>query len=97
MKSIAITTFFIVIWIGLTAQTVITYSNNGLIPGDSYNFKEIQFPDPGSAGPNQIWDFSKVQFTGKPLLETCNPPLFLKWMVLATIIYRCLRTVMITF
>ncbi|MEI7523181.1 MAG: T9SS type A sorting domain-containing protein [Mariniphaga sp.] len=65
MKSIAITTFFIVISIGLTAQTVITYSNNGLIPGDSYNFKEIQFPDPGSAGPNQIWDFSKVQFTGK--------------------------------
>ncbi len=50
---------------GLSAQTSLTFSNNGLVIGDSYTFREIQFPDPGNGGSNQIWDFSDIQYTGK--------------------------------
>ena len=45
--------------------------------GDSFTYQEIQFTDPGNTGPNQIWDFSKVQFTGKnpvSAIQTANLP-----------------------
>ena len=74
MKTILIASVLIILSIGLRAQTTLTYANNALTIGDSYNFQEIQFPDPGSAGPNQIWDFSKIQFTGKSPVGTMQSP-----------------------
>ena len=46
------------------SQYVLSYKNNALIKGDIILSKEIQYVDPGSAGLNQIWDFSKIRFTG---------------------------------
>ena len=74
MKTILIASVLIILSVGLQAQTTLTYANNALIIGDSFNFQEIQFPDPGSAGPNQIWDFSKIQFTGKSPVGTLQTP-----------------------
>ena len=74
MKTIFTFSVLIFFSFQLRAQTILTYSENGLIIGDSYNFQEIQFPDPGNAGPNQIWDFSKIQFTGKNPVSTLQSP-----------------------
>ncbi len=74
MKTILILAFFTVFTIRLNAQTILNYANNGLISGDSYNFQEIEFPDPGIAGANQIWDFSKITFTGKSPVGNLQTP-----------------------
>jgi hypothetical protein len=65
MKTILFTTIIILLSIDLIAQTSVTYKNNSLLIGDSYSFREIKFTDPGNAGANQIWDFSKIQYTGE--------------------------------
>ena len=46
------------------SQYVLSYRNNALIKGDVILSKEVQYVDPGSAGLNQIWDFSKITFNG---------------------------------
>ncbi len=46
------------------AQCVLTYTNNALIKGDNILTKDIQFVEPGNAGPNQIWDYSKISIDG---------------------------------
>ncbi len=74
MKTLAITSFLLLFSIGLSAQTALTFANNALRIGDSYFFQEIQFPDPGSSGPNQVWDFSKIQFTGKNPVGALQAP-----------------------
>jgi hypothetical protein len=56
--------------VGLFAQTSLTYEKNALVKGDSFAFLEIQAPDPGNAGSNQIWDFSMIQYTGKNPVST---------------------------
>ena len=65
MKTLTIIASLFFLTIRLIAQTSLNYADNGLISGDTYNFQEFQFTAPGNAGPNQIWDFSKIQFTGK--------------------------------
>ena len=65
MKTIFYTFLLFLLSFGLYAQTSLTFSNNTLVAGDSYTFREIQFPDPGNGGSNQIWDFSGIQYTGK--------------------------------
>ena len=77
MKTSLFTLFLIFLSFGLPAQTILTYPNNAFVAGDSFTYQEIQFSDPGNAGPNQIWDFSKVQFTGKSpvsAIQTANLP-----------------------
>jgi len=49
------------------SQVTLSYKNNALLPGDSNTYREIQYVSPGNSGPNQIWDFSKIQFNGKTL------------------------------
>lgn len=49
----------------LSAQTVLTFDNNGLRRGDTITTQEIEYVQPGSAGENQVWDFSGVKLTGK--------------------------------
>ena len=46
------------------SQCVLSYKSNALIKGDVILSKEFQYVDPGSAGQNQIWDFSKISFKG---------------------------------
>ena len=65
MKNILFTSVILFMTISLFAQTSLTHKNNALVSGDSSVYREIQFVDPGNAGPNQIWDFSKIQYTGK--------------------------------
>ena len=65
MKNIFHAFLFVIMSVSLFAQTSLTYKNNALVPGDSFLSKEIQYIDPGGSGPNQIWDFSKIQYTGK--------------------------------
>ncbi len=65
MKNILLSSVFLALAVSLLAQTSLTYKNNALVAGDVNVYREIQFADPGNSGPNQIWDFSKIQFTGK--------------------------------
>jgi hypothetical protein len=67
MKTLLLTSILFFISSGVYSQISLTQSDNALILGDSFSYQEIQFTDPGNAGPNQIWDFSRIQFTGKSL------------------------------
>jgi hypothetical protein len=78
MKTIFFSFVLLSLSLGLQAQVTLTYANNALIIGDTYTFREIQFPDPGPAGANQIWDYSKIQFTGKNPVSNLQPPLIPK-------------------
>lgn len=49
----------------LFAQISLTYSGNALVTGQNNSYQELQFVDPGQAGSNQIWDFSKIKITGQ--------------------------------
>ena len=75
MKNIILTSILSIMSLGLFAQTSLTYKNNALIPGDSYGSREIKYVDPGTSGPNQIWDFSKIQYSGKsPVISVQSAP-----------------------
>lgn len=64
MKKIILSSLFLAMSAGLMAQPALTHRNNALIDGDQNVYREIKNVEPGSAGANQIWDFSKIQFTG---------------------------------
>jgi len=70
MKTSLIFSLLMALSAGLSAQTTLTYPTNAFVPGDTFTYQEIQFSDPGNAGPNQIWDFSKIQVTGKNPVST---------------------------
>ncbi len=70
MKTTFLTSVFTFVSVGLFAQTSLTYENNALQTDNSYTFNEIQSPEPGNAGSNQIWDFSSVQQIGKSLVSS---------------------------
>ena len=70
MKTLTVISFFIFFSSVLSAQTSLTFEKNGLISGDSFTFREIQFPDPGKAGRNQVWDYSNIKYTGKSPVGT---------------------------
>lgn len=46
---------------GCFAQTTLTYNNNGLLVGDHRGLKKMEYQASTPAGPNQIWDYSKVK------------------------------------
>jgi hypothetical protein len=58
-------TLLLIIAIGTTvsSQVVLTYKDNALLAGDSVISMEIQYTSPGNAGPDQLWDFSKIQLS----------------------------------
>jgi hypothetical protein len=62
----------------LAAQTSLTFPNNSLRMNDSNTYQEIQFSDPGTSGPNQEWDFSRIQFTDKNQCSSIQFPTFQK-------------------
>jgi len=50
-------------------QVILTYKNNSPLPGDTIITLGIEPASPGSSGPDQVWDFSKIQFTGEKNLS----------------------------
>lgn len=50
--------------ISALSQSSLAYKNNALRPGDVNTSSEIQYVAPGNPGPNQIWDFSGIKYTG---------------------------------
>jgi len=56
------------------AQFMITNQDHALIPGESVNFTEIPYVSPGEPGPNRIWDFSKIDMTGEPIVTSLKEP-----------------------
>jgi len=64
MKKLYILSLLLFVAASISAQVILTYKDNALLAGDSVNSKEIQFMSPGNSGPDQIWDFSKIQFIG---------------------------------
>lgn len=73
MKNILFPSVLLFMAVSLFAQTSLTHKNNAVISGDSCVYREIQFVDPGNAGSNQIWDYSKIQFTGTSLVSFIQP------------------------
>ena len=67
MKKIFLFSVLSILATGLFAQFSLTFSKNSMVAGDSNKFREIQYVEPGNAGSDQIWDFSKIQLTGKNL------------------------------
>lgn len=49
----------------LFSQVVLSYRNNAPLLGDTLITQEFDFVSPGNAGPNQVWDFSGIHFTGE--------------------------------
>lgn len=49
----------------LSGQVSITCLKNAMVPGDVTSTREIAWVDPGGEGEEQLWDFSRVHFTGK--------------------------------
>ena len=78
MKNILLSCIVLLMSFGLFAQNSLTYKNNALLPGDSSTYREVKFVEPGNAGPNQIWDFSKIQYTGTSPVNFIQPASSLK-------------------
>ncbi|MEI7421318.1 MAG: T9SS type A sorting domain-containing protein [Prolixibacteraceae bacterium] len=74
MKTRLFAFLLILLPVGLTAQTSLTFLNNSLRINDSNTYQEIQFPDPGTSGPNQEWDFSHIQLTDKSQCSSVQFP-----------------------
>ena len=83
MKNILLTPVLLFFSLSLFAQTSVTYLNNALILGDSSAYRDIKFVDPGNAGPNQIWDYSKIEYTGNNPVSFMQPASALKSSVVA--------------
>jgi hypothetical protein len=47
------------------AQVILTYRNNTPLPGDTILTYSIEPFSPGNEGPDQVWDFSKIQLNGE--------------------------------
>jgi hypothetical protein len=65
MKRLIILSFLIITVAQASAQGVLTFKDNAILAGDSVNTREILFMFAGNPGPDQIWDFSKIQYLGK--------------------------------
>ncbi len=65
MKTYILIFTFIGLIFNAFSQTTITYDQRALEAGDQNTFQAIEYVLPGGSGPNQIWDFSKIQYTGE--------------------------------
>ncbi|MCX6267745.1 MAG: hypothetical protein NTW16_10370, partial [Bacteroidetes bacterium] len=65
MKKIIILLLFSISLSQMFGQITLTYTNNGMLPGDSSTTREFNYMNPGGSGENQVWDFSGIQYTGK--------------------------------
>ena len=64
MKYLLILTF-LAVGFNTFSQTTLSYDHNSLVTGDQNTFREISYILPSGSGSNQIWDFSKIQYTGE--------------------------------
>jgi len=75
MKRLSVLYLMLIITVSASSQVILTYKDNALLAGDSVSSKEIQFMSPGNPGPDQIWDFSKIQLIGNnPASHTSEIP-----------------------
>ena len=65
MRNLFSTTILSLVSMGVYAQATLTHQNKALIMGESCTYHEIQFVEPGTNGPNQVWNFTNLQFTNK--------------------------------
>lgn len=65
MKRLIILSLLIITVATASPQGVLTFKDNAILAGDSVNTMEILFMSAGNPGPDQIWDFSKIQYLGK--------------------------------
>ena len=72
MKRINILSFFFIISICSFSQISLTFKNNALKPGDTSTYIKIPFVDPGGSGPEQVWDFSKIEIKGEKVVTAVS-------------------------
>jgi hypothetical protein len=65
MKNFILLLFTLLFFSTGFSQVILTYKNNSSLPGDTIKTQEIEMISPGNAGSNQVWDFSKMQYTGE--------------------------------
>jgi hypothetical protein len=54
-------------------QVSVTYKDHSPLPGDPIVYRPIKYVLPGEAGPDKLWDFSKMQDSGKSFVSRVNP------------------------
>lgn len=64
MKQVVLLLLAFLFTLTISAQVVLTYRNNALLPGDTIVTQDLVPFSPGNSGPEQVWDFSRIQFTG---------------------------------
>jgi hypothetical protein len=61
MKKLGFIFILLIAFVISNAQISLTYSNHGFRPGDTHIMREASYVSEGSAGTNQIWDFSDLK------------------------------------
>jgi hypothetical protein len=54
------------------ALPALTFSNNGLVPGDVHVTRSVDYVEPGAGGSGVVWDFSSINVVGAPYSETIS-------------------------
>ncbi len=77
MKKITFSLVSLFICLAFNAQTVLTYDNHALMPGDQHDFVLANPAEvvEGSAGANMIWDYSSLVKNGQNLTSYMLSPL----------------------
>lgn len=63
MKKIIVLAYLLFILTPMFAQTIISHKANAILPDASILAYEFDYINPGKAGANQIWDFSKIKLS----------------------------------
>ena len=64
MKKVLSILFVISLFTTVSAQTVLTFKTHGLIPDERNPMLLTKYVEPGDAGKNVVWDFTKLEITG---------------------------------
>ncbi len=65
MKKLSFVLLSLFSFVYLSSQTVLTYENHALTPGDQHHFILTENAEEGPNGTDQIWDFSWLKATGE--------------------------------
>ncbi|MDR2927691.1 MAG: T9SS type A sorting domain-containing protein [Cytophagaceae bacterium] len=73
MKKVIFILFAAGLLLSANAQTVLSYKKHGLIPDEKNPMLLAKYMEPGEAGKNVVWDFTKLEMT-KPFTGTLDHP-----------------------
>lgn len=73
MKNVGVT-LFLSIWLTLPGYSQLNSTHNHLRSGDVLIKQQIEYVDPGQAGTNRIWDFSKIKTVNPSYTLSYNQP-----------------------